>query len=554
MLTAVSSRPNRAMVLGLAAFAAAGPLAMVLALIAAGPPGGDWMGGLLFCLALGAPVIAIVAINHLFKPAGADAGTAGGGASVRPPRERRAARAAGSGRAVAPPEAGERADRHPVTGLPAREAFLEWLAGVLEARPEGAIVGVIRFSDHDRLAAFDQTAADRALAAFAGRLGRLVSPSRHLAHIDRDCFAVWFGDTIDAKAVASEMHAVGYILAQELRSDEVEVNPEVELAAAIWPRDGATAPALLASAVAALQLTRRGDSPELSFASHRSAAEARKRFTLEQDLHHAIVGDQFLLHFQPVVDLDAGRVVGAEALLRWRRPEIGMMPPGAFISVLEDSSMMDEVGLWVLNAACREVRMLNDLGLRGMKMAVNVSGRQLRDGRLPAIIERTLKRHALEAAQLEIELTETAALEDENRTRDLLTDLRGLGVSVAIDDFGTGHSSLSKLKRLPFSKLKIDREFVTGVDVDSDNQAICGSLVELARGLGMTILAEGAETLAEVETVRRLGCAMFQGYFFARPLPAAEFERTVADPEWLAMSCSPARREQAKLYREVAAA
>jgi EAL domain-containing protein (putative c-di-GMP-specific phosphodiesterase class I) len=282
------------------------------------------------------------------------------------------------------------------------------------------------------------------------------------------------------------------------------------------------------------------------------AQAAKERFGLEQNLRHAIGRDELLLHFQPVVDLAATKVVGAEALLRWRHPERGLVPPAEFIPIIEESGMMEEFGMWVLNAACREARLWELAGLTGLKMAVNVSARQLRQDRLVRMLIHTLDRYGLDPAALELELTESAALVDDVETRDLLAELRAMGISLAIDDFGAGYSSLSNLRKLPFNKLKIDREFVAGVDADRDNHAICGALVELARGLEITVLAEGAETLQEVESLQGLGCSMFQGYFFSRPLPAADFARTVVDPEWLSLLASPVHRHIATLNRRVA--
>jgi EAL domain-containing protein (putative c-di-GMP-specific phosphodiesterase class I) len=188
-----------------------------------------------------------------------------------------------------------------------------------------------------------------------------------------------------------------------------------------------------------------------------------------------------------------------------------------------------------------------------MKMAVNLSARQARDPDLKGVIVNTLERHGLAPEVLEIELTETATMEDALRMRSLFSELRHLGVGVAIDDFGTGYSSLSYLKNLPFSKLKIDREFVEAIQERRDSQAICTALVELARGLGITVMAEGVETRAEAETLVGLGCSTFQGFYFARPMNAEAFYMTVTNPEWLAMLGSPVHREIADLGRRISA-
>ena len=443
------------------------------------------------------------------------------------------------------------ANRHPVTGLPTREPFLAGLPDETQAGGEPALLGVIRFADYDRLAAFDQAAADRALKAFSGRLRSAVQPSRPLAQVDRDCFAVWFGRAPDTQAAAVELQAIAYVLGQELRAGLLKLTPVVGLGAAVFPHDGTDPATLLTRAFAALPKPGETISGKLAFFSANSSTAARERFALEQDLRDAIAREQLRLHYQPVVDLAACRVVGAEALLRWRHPELGLVPPGDFIPLLEETGMIDEVGLWVLNTACREARSWHDAGLVGLKMAVNLSARQLRDPALSTMIVRTLERHRLAPEALELELTETAAMSDASHIRQLFGDLRALGVSVAIDDFGAGYSSLSYLKNLPFSKLKIDREFTTHVDERRDSRAICTALIELCRGLDIAVLAEGVETREEVETLRNLGCAMFQGFFFARPMPSEEFMRTIVDPEWLALLASPVHREIARLEQRV---
>lgn len=440
-------------------------------------------------------------------------------------------------------------NRHPITGLPTREPFLASMDADLGSQDHTVVLGLVRFADYDRLAAFDQAAADKALAAFAKRLSSAVQADRPVAQVDRDCFGIWFRKVEAPHMAAGELQALGYVLAQEL--GDARLSPDVDLGAAIFPHDGEEAATLLTRAFAALPKAGETSNGKLAFFSAQSQSAARERFSLEQDLRQAISREQFSLNFQPVVDLDIGAVVGAEALLRWRHPQLGMVSPAEFIPMLEQSGLIDEVGLWVLNAACREARAWEDAGLLGLKMAVNLSARQFRDPALNTTIVRTLERHRLAPGALEVELTETAAMEDAVRTRQTVEELRDLGVSVAIDDFGAGYSSLSYLKNLPFSKLKIDREFVTNVDQRRDSQAICRALVELARGLEIRVLAEGTETREEVETLRGLGCNMFQGYFFARPMTGDEFIKTVRNPEWLALLASPARRVTEGLKKRV---
>ncbi|MFN3523632.1 MAG: putative bifunctional diguanylate cyclase/phosphodiesterase [Phenylobacterium sp.] len=547
----------RSKLLAVAATAAAFPIAVLFALARAAPQLA--LGPIVVC-ALAAAGLALLVLAHLLRPVAVTAaalrGCAGEDEDADAPRRRdEAGRMMHDAQRLAAQLNALRhrlGNRHGVSGLPTREPFFAEVADDMAAHVDPVVMGVIRFVDYDRLAAFDQAAADRALAAFARRLESAVARSRPLAQVDRDCFAVWFRGAVSSETAAGELQAMSYVLQQELGDGELKLTPQVGLGAAVYPRDGGEPHTLMTRAIAALPKAEKATSGKLAFFSAQSTAEARERFALEQDLRQAIRREQFLLHFQPVVDLASGRVRGAEALLRWRHPELGFVPPSHFIPVLEQSSMMDEVGLWVLNSACREARAWKDQGLEDLKMAVNLSARQFHDPALNAMILRTLDRHGLTPEALELELTETAAMEDAERTRRLFGDLRGLGVSVAIDDFGAGYSSLSYLKNLPFTKLKIDREFVTQIDQRADSRAICKALVELGRGLDIAVLAEGVETRDEVETLRNLGCQMFQGYYFARPLPAEGFVRLVNDPDWLMLLASPVHRERADLSRRVA--
>jgi EAL domain-containing protein (putative c-di-GMP-specific phosphodiesterase class I)/GGDEF domain-containing protein len=441
--------------------------------------------------------------------------------------------------------------RHPVTNLPTREPFLAKLAESFGHSAGSGVLGVVRFGDYDRLAAFDQAAADRLLRGFAQRLEESLAQGWAKAQVDRDCFALWAAGMTDAKSAAAELHTLAFALGQELGDEEMSIAPDVGVGAAVYPDDGEDPATLLNRAVAALPRAGQTTTGKVGFFSRETSAAARARFSLEQSLRQAISRNELLLHFQPVVDLTEGRVTGAEALLRWRHPERGLVSPGEFIPVLEETGMMDEVGLWVLNTACRQARVWADGGLSDLKMAVNLSARQFRDPTLNANILRTLADNRLAPNALELELTETATMEDAKHTRQLFGELRALGVSVAIDDFGTGYSSLSYLKNLPFSKLKIDREFVSEVHQRRDSHAICTALVELARGLDIHVLAEGVETREEADTLRALGCSMFQGFFFARPLAAEDFAKTVTDPEWLSVLASPVRRQQAALKRRL---
>jgi EAL domain-containing protein (putative c-di-GMP-specific phosphodiesterase class I) len=312
---------------------------------------------------------------------------------------------------------------------------------------------------------------------------------------------------------------------------------------AAFPEDGSDAATLLDRALAAA--AQAGDASPVMLHSAQARQSALHRFGIEQDLRRALDRDEFTLHFQPVVDVRSRTAVGAEALIRWRHPERGLIAPGEFIGAAETSGLIEPIGLWVLRNACAQVRAWNRTGHDSLRMAINLSARQFLDPDLMAHVVEAINDHGISPAQLEIELTETAAMVDHDHTRRLFTSLRDIGVSIAIDDFGTGFASMSYLRTLPFDKLKIDREFVTNVHKIPQNQAICGALIELSKGLGLKVLAEGTESEEEVRYLVEHGCSLFQGFYFSRPVPGKEFTGLLELPSRFGLpDRRPAAREE----------
>jgi EAL domain-containing protein (putative c-di-GMP-specific phosphodiesterase class I) len=423
---------------------------------------------------------------------------------------------------------------HPVTGLPTREVICEIIAAdTAGADAAPRLLAVFRFADFDRLAAFDQGAADAALRAFSDRLTGAMRPIHGIGQVDRDCICIWFRGEISPDEAGAELRALAYVATQDLPVGPDTLTPSVEVGSAAFPRDGREPAQLVIRATVALARPKVSSLGELTIVQPRPLEEARRQFDLEQDLTKAIAEDQLTLVFQPLVSLSRRRLVGAEALLRWDHPTMGAVSPARFVPLVELIGLSDRYGLWILNAACREARRWQDAGLADLKVAVNLSAHQLLDPLLGQKVARTLKRHRLDPARLEFELTETAAMADAERTRQVFAELRAMGVTLAIDDFGSGYSSLSYLKNLPFDKLKIDREFVTAIEAHADSRAICTALLELGRGLGLRVLAEGVETEQEVETLRGLGCDLFQGYFFSKPLAPEDFLDLARNPRRL---------------------
>ncbi|MBY0409272.1 MAG: EAL domain-containing protein [Burkholderiaceae bacterium] len=317
----------------------------------------------------------------------------------------------------------------------------------------------------------------------------------------------------------------------ELSVGELNFQPQLQGGIATFPQDGEQPDALIDAAIAAASLAAPA---HVLMHSPHIRREAIEELRLEQDLRRALERDEFVLHYQPVFDLQAGKAVGAEALVRWNHPTRGLIAPGAFIGAAESSGLIDPLGLWVMREACAQLGRWNREGFPGMRMAVNVSARQFVDRNLRAYLRESIASAGISPDQLEIELTETVAMVDMAYTHRIFSALRSEGVGIAIDDFGTGYASMSYLRKLPFDKLKIDREFVTDVHLLRQNQAICGALIELAHGLDLRILAEGAEQEAEVRYLAKQGCDLFQGYFFSRPVTAYQFTKNLIMPAAIA--------------------
>lgn len=433
---------------------------------------------------------------------------------------------------------GTREALHPVSGLQTREPLLARMAA------DGCgTLGVIVFKDYDRLCAFDPEAGDRVLRALAARAAAMLPPTRTVAHVDRGHLAIWADGATPPAAAERELHAAVYALGTAVVDDARDILPEVALRCLRFDGAAETPDVALARTIAAFAVAELASG---ATAPADQADLARTRFVLEQDLRQAIARGELQLRFQPLIDAGESRVCGAEALLRWERAG-GAVSPSRFVPIMEAAGLAREIGLWVLNAALAASADWAHQGLSGLTVAVNVSGQQMNDADLPAVVGRVLARHGRPPEALEIELTESVALGDAGQAARLVEALRAQGVAVAIDDFGTGFSSLSTMRRLAFDKIKIDREFVTDVHRRPESQAICQSVIALGRGLGIRVLAEGVEQRAEVDWLRRHGCRYFQGYHFAAPLAGPAFVRFAADHAALAEllpNDAPALRHQ----------
>ena len=363
---------------------------------------------------------------------------------------------------------------------------------------------------------------DRLLKIAGERLVACVREGDTVARLGGDEFVLLITEQDRDDSVYRIVQRVMAEISQPFVIDQREFKVTCSVGIASFPRDGEDADTLLRNADAAMYRAKDLGRNTFQLYSSEMNANFGERLTLETDLWNALERDEFVLHYQPKVDLKTGRIIGSEALLRWQHPVNGMIPPGKFIPVAEESSLIVQIGKWVLREACSQNQEWQDDGLRYVPIAVNISARQLHDKDLIETVRTTLESTRLRAEYLEIELTESAVMLNVDQTINTMSVLRGMDVRISLDDFGTGYSSLSYLKRFPVTGLKIDQSFVRDIAYDPDDAAIVRAIVAVAQELMLDVTAEGVETVEQLEFLKAHGCGEAQGYYFARPVPASE--------------------------------
>jgi EAL domain-containing protein (putative c-di-GMP-specific phosphodiesterase class I) len=311
-------------------------------------------------------------------------------------------------------------------------------------------------------------------------------------------------------------------LAEPIALDGQSIYVGMSIGIALYPADGADPETLQSHADAALHQAKAQGRGVLRFFSPELSNRARSRLTLEADLRQAIERQELVLHYQPQIDLQSGRIVGLEALVRWNHPVRGMVPPGEFIAFAEESGLVVRMGDWVLQEAARQIRAWSEAGLAPPQVAVNVSAVQLSRGHLVDAVQHCLASSGIAPQQLELEITESFIMLDRDRSLQSLAELKALGVRLSIDDFGTGYSSLAYLQQLEVHKLKVDMSFVRDMTTNSGNASIVRAVVAMGHSLGLEVVAEGVETQEQAVYLRQLHCNAIQGYLVSRPLPAEQ--------------------------------
>jgi len=426
-----------------------------------------------------------------------------------------------------------------VTELPNRERFRKEVERVTREASESGFEGAVLFLDLDRFKRVNDSLGigegDRLLEAVGRRLreaargwdlanGDLGAGPSMVARLGGDEFTVMMPRLRDSADAARLARRIIDAVRRPFEVSGHQVFLGVSAGAALFPRDGADPETLLRHADLAMAKAKQAGGNACEFFESSMNQSAFERLVLENELREAVREDQLVVFYQPKVRMGDGAVAGAEALVRWRHPTAGLLPPGAFIQAAEECGLIGEIGDWVLRRACHEARQLLDRGVT-MPMAVNVSAMQFEDETFSQTVLEALQDSGLPPEMLELELTESTAMRDPERVIKQIEPLREIGVTFAIDDFGTGHSSLSYLTRMPFDVFKIDQSFVRDMGKDEHARIVVETILAMARALKLKTVAEGVETTEQYKALCDLGATLAQGYLFGRPMPLDELER-----------------------------
>jgi diguanylate cyclase (GGDEF)-like protein len=412
-----------------------------------------------------------------------------------------------------------------LTGLPNRASFAEHIEeAVRRARRTGWTLGVM-FLDLDRFKVVNDSlghdSGDQLLRVAAGRIKRSVRDSDMLFRMGGDEFTVLLESVRGPEETAAVARRIIDTIAEPVQLQQHEIRTTVSIGMALFPKDDPAGERLVKSADTAMYRAKELGRNRFEFFTAEMNRRVENQLLLGAALRRAVEEEEFVLHFQPRVEGMSRKVVGVEALLRWRHPERGLVPPADFVPLLEETDLITQVGDWVLQAACRQAREWQDRGLP-LRVSVNISSRQFRSASLVDSVAATLQASGLAPGSLELELTESLLVENAEGAISIMARLKQLGVVLSIDDFGTGYSSFGYLRQFPIDLLKVDRVFVRDVTTNPKDAAIVRAISALARSLGIGFVAEGVEETSQAEYLETCDCAEMQGYLFCPPVPAEE--------------------------------
>ncbi|MEX2197913.1 MAG: EAL domain-containing protein [Burkholderiales bacterium] len=414
-----------------------------------------------------------------------------------------------------------------LTGLPNRALFHDRLGQAIARAHRSERQIAVLFLDLDRFKeindSFGHEAGDRVLIEAAERMRLHLREGDSVARLGGDEFTVILEDVGDAEQVRAVAQKLLRAFAEPFRIDGQDLFVTLSIGIALHPRDGADAESLLRHADTAMYQAKSDGRDGLKFYTPVMSTAVSERLSLEGRLRQALERGEFVLHYQPIVRLEDGTISSVEALLRWRHPEEGLLPPGRFVGIAEQTGLIVPIGDWVLHEACTHAAQWQAAGLRPLRVAVNLSARQFRKGRMVDAVRSALEAARLDSRWLMLEITESLLMENPEASGKVLQQLKEMGAHMALDDFGTGYSSLAYLKHFPIDVIKIDRSFVRDIVTDVDDAAIVKATIGLATSLGMQTTAEGVEIAEQLAFLRTHGCRFGQGYLFSPPVAEEEF-------------------------------
>ena len=414
-----------------------------------------------------------------------------------------------------------------LTGLPNRTLFNQRLQhAIAQAQRQQKTLAVL-FVDLDRFKNINDTlgheAGDHLLKEMSRRFNACMRASDTVARFGGDEFVILLEDLADPKYAAHAARKLINAALDPFTSAGVDYHVTASIGISTYPNDGQDAQTLMKHADIAMYLAKDHGKNNYQMYSTQINAHSFERLALESSLRNALERNELSLHYQPKADLETGRITGMEALLRWRHPELGMVSPGLFIPLAEETGLIVPIGRWVLRTACAQNKAWQKQGLPLLRISVNLSARQFNDENLLRDVSQILRETGLAPELLEMEITESMVMYNPDKAVKLLSGMRAMGISIAMDDFGIGYSSLSQLKRFPINSLKIDRSFIKDLMTNNEDAAITSAIIAMAKSLRLNVIAEGVETTEQAQFLRKLQCNEMQGYFFSKPLPADAF-------------------------------
>ncbi len=420
-----------------------------------------------------------------------------------------------------------------LTDLPNRSLFLDRLQqAISKAHHHHRLVAVL-FLDLDRFKnindSLGHTAGDQLLQQLGERFRATIREGDTIARFGGDEFVILLDDFDSDSSLSLIAQKILNSLATPFEISGHEIFITASIGISICPHDGEDPETLLRNADIAMYRAKELGKNNFQYYSESMTARVFERMTLENNLRHALERNEFILHYQPQVDARSGKIFGVEALLRWRHPELGLVMPNNFISLLEETGLIEPVGIWVLETACRQSQQWHESGMGFVHMSVNLSSRQFNNSEFISSLQNIIEETGVNPEYLELELTESMLMRNTSSTIAALKSLNDLGVRFAIDDFGTGYSSLNYLRRFPIETIKIDRSFIRDITHDNDDRAICSAIIGMTQSLSLNVIAEGVETDGQLDFLKTKDCHYIQGNVFSPAIPAEAMTKMLAD-------------------------